>query len=213
MKYKRRRRRILPAVYNRNRLREKPLPNTQPDPVIHIQPSTPNLDTPPNSPVPAIDEDEAIESIDSGSNISFSEQNGNQDDAENINSAAEEVVCLSESDQIEHHHPMHFDIVSGRYSFDQSVITNEMIIFSIQLNLTFLLQNKFDRIYNVNGKRFQLKKSTVDRLLYYNKSPSSKTSLSVDKTFVELLLLSVFNVNDLKRNQIDNDMLEIVKCA
>lgn len=67
-------------------------------------------------------------------------------------------------------------------------------------------------MYRVNGKRFQLKKSTVNRLLYYNKSPSSKDNPKVDRTFVELLLLSVFNVNDLKRNEIDADILEIIKC-
>lgn len=81
----------------------------------------------------------------------------------------------------------------------------------MQLSL-IVLQDKFDRIYNVNGKRFQLKKSTVDRLLYYNKSPASKDNPNVDKTFVEILLLSLFHVNNLKQNIIDNELLKIVKC-
>lgn len=78
--------------------------------------------------------------------------------------------------------------------------------------MIFFLQDKFDRIYSVNGKRFQLKKSTVDRLLYYNKSPASKSNPNVDKTFVELLLLSMFHVNNLKQNIIDCELLNIVKC-
>lgn len=50
------------------------------------------------------------------------------------------------------------------------------------------------------------------QLLYFNKIPTSKTNINIDKTFVELLLLSVFNVNSLKRGDIDDDLLNIVKC-
>lgn len=74
------------------------------------------------------------------------------------------------------------------------------------------LQDKHDRNYNVNGKRFQLKCNTVNRLMYYNKSQSSRASPSVDKIFVELLLLSMFQLNDLKNNILDRELLKIIKC-
>lgn len=73
------------------------------------------------------------------------------------------------------------------------------------------LQPKGDRVYNVNGHRFKLKKETVDRLLYYNKSPTANRNSNIDKTFTELLLLSVFSVGDLKKKTIDNGLLSVIK--
>lgn len=81
----------------------------------------------------------------------------------------------------------------------------------MHLAVLIFLQDKFDRVYNVNGKQFQLKKTIVDRLLYYNKSPASKNNQNVDKTFVELLLMSMFHVKNLKQNIIDRELLNIVK--
>lgn len=66
-------------------------------------------------------------------------------------------------------------------------------------------------MYDLNGHRFKLNKGIVDRLLYYNKSPSSSKNTNVDKTFIELLLLSVFDVSALKQNIIDADLLMIIK--
>lgn len=68
-----------------------------------------------------------------------------------------------------------------------------------------------DRIYDVNGKRFKLKKDTVNRLLYYNKSPTSKTNVNIDKTFIDLLLVSAFNVDALKKYKLDRDILNVIK--
>lgn len=67
------------------------------------------------------------------------------------------------------------------------------------------------RIYSVNGKKFKLKKDVVDRLLCYNKSPTSSNNSSVDKTFVELLLPSTFSVNNLKLDLLDTDVLNMIK--
>lgn len=80
------------------------------------------------------------------------------------------------------------------------------------MNFTQKLQTKSDRIYRIDGKEFHLRKGTVDRLLYFNKSPTSKNNLRMDKNFVDLLLLSIFNVNDLKKKEIDAGLLKIVKC-
>lgn len=59
---------------------------------------------------------------------------------------------------------------------------------------------------------FQLKKATVDRLLYFNKSPNAKNSSRIDQSFVDLLLISMFDVNHLKKDEIDVDLLDIAKC-
>lgn len=68
-----------------------------------------------------------------------------------------------------------------------------------------------DRIYSVNRKRFKLKKDTVNRLLYYNKSPTSRVNVHIDKTFVDLLMVSAFNASDMKKYKLDNDILNIIK--
>lgn len=130
-----------------------------------------------------------------------------------LESSVEDVVCLSDRDQIVQHRPIkEFDVISGRYSFNRTVV--KIVIFFEKVYLiekSWLLQPKGDRIYNVNDYRFKLNKDTVDRLLYYNKSPSSKNNPNIDRTFVEILLLSVFNVNDLRHNQIDLGLLKIIK--
>lgn len=47
--------------------------------------------------------------------------------------------------------------------------------------------------------------------MYYNKSPTSKSNLNIDKTFVDLVLVSAFNVDDLKRYKLDGDVLNMIK--
>lgn len=78
------------------------------------------------------------------------------------------------------------------------------------------MKNKFqtisDRIYSINGKQCRLMKKTVDRLLYFNKSPTSKNKADIDKAFVELLLLSAFKVSDLRNYILDGDLLKLIKC-
>lgn len=104
-----------------------------------------------------------------------------------------------------------FDVLSGGYSFLQTVIHIKMWIYYILSKVYCFLQPKGDRIYTVNDKRFKLTKNIVDRLLYYNKSPTSSANPNIDKTFVELLLLSVFKVESLKQNKIDTDLLAVIK--
>lgn len=79
-------------------------------------------------------------------------------------------------------------------------------------NFMQILQRKSDRIYTYNGKQFQLTKNIVDRLLYFNKSPNSKNDPNIDRRFVELLLVSIFNVENLKQNRFDKDLLKLTKC-
>lgn len=73
------------------------------------------------------------------------------------------------------------------------------------------LQKMSNRIYSVNRKKFVLKKDIIDRLIYYNKSPTGKNNVNIDKTYVELLILSAFSVHDLKMCKIDNDILDVIK--
>lgn len=148
LKYKRSRRNKLPAVYNLNRLREKPLPITRPEPTRNEQSTTSNLsnvsnlDTPPNSPLPAIveEEDQAVGTADIGSDISLSEEKNqeNQGGVETLNRAAGDVVCLSDSVHASLHRPMHFDIISGRYSFEYTVISKTMIFYTIEIQLSVI---------------------------------------------------------------------------
>lgn len=73
------------------------------------------------------------------------------------------------------------------------------------------MQPQSDRIYSRNGKRFKLKKDVLNRLFYYNKSPTSKNNQHIDKTFVDLLLLSAFDVSNLKRYKLDEDILDLIE--
>lgn len=52
----------------------------------------------------------------------------------------------------------------------------------------------------------------MDRLMYFNKSASSKNNSRIDQIFVDLLLVSLFDIDKLKKGEIDADLLEIVKC-
>lgn len=74
--------------------------------------------TSPNSPVPN-DETEATES---DMNSSFDPNHANENDADSSNSTADEVICLSDSAHLRRHRPMHFDVISGGYTFNPTVI-------------------------------------------------------------------------------------------
>lgn len=89
---------------------------------------------------------------------------------------------------------------------------NCLYIFIFLLNvLLYFLQPKGDRVYETNGRRFKLSKDTVDKLLYFNKSRGASASENIDRTFVEMLLLSVCSVSDLKQNKIDARLLLVIK--
>lgn len=42
------------------------------------------------------------------------------------NNTADEVICLSDSENLNRHRPMHFDMISGGFSFEQTVIIKIM---------------------------------------------------------------------------------------
>lgn len=174
LKYKRRRRNIHPAVYNENRLKEKPIPSTQvhrrtkKTQPLRKQPSKAKsqnfsvVDTPTNLPA-HIDENNAITSDDnlsspnhdnrsdaisanvsSANSLAHIDENNstssdvkqtlhpnhdNRSDTGSLNDSEDEVICLSNSANLSRHRPMHFDMVSGGYSFKETVIINVMIFF------------------------------------------------------------------------------------
>lgn len=84
-------------------------------------------------------------------------------------------------------------------------------MFLNKSNYNYGLQPEQDRVFDVMGKRFKLKKDTVNRLLYLNKSPTAKTNERIDKTYIDLLLISAFNINSLKQYKLDNDILNTIK--
>lgn len=130
---------------------------------------------------------------------------------------SEDVVCMSDAINIKRHRPMKdFDIISGSYSFIRTVTKSFIPIRSAvclnNIGKHFpIFQSNADRIYMVNGKGFKLKKEHIDRLLYYNKSPTCKNNTNIDKTYVELLLLSAFSVSDLKKGDVNIDLLNVIK--
>lgn len=221
LKYKNDRRKIDPAVYNHRRLSEKPYPILQTKQTKkHVKRTKPKkqtnrinnfnnpLDTPPNSPVLASDQDDSLDTLPNSTESRIDQDERN---SEVHTESADDVICLSSN--VGHRPMKEYDIISGRFTFARTVsslricMSNSMCDF-----LKFLEQALSDRVYEVNGKRFQLKKDVIDRLLYYNKSPTGKNSPQIDKVFLELLLLSIFNVNDLKMNRFDTDLLRLTKC-
>lgn len=126
-------------------------------------------------------------------------------------SSMDDVVCLT--DNISRHKPFaDFDTISGRHPFTASVNSSIYYVSYIVFQCFICqLQSQSDRIYSVNGKRFKLKKDVLNRLFYYNKSPTSKNNQHIDKTFVDLLLLSAFDVSNLKQYKLDEDILDLIK--
>lgn len=50
-------------------------------------------------------------------------------DSSSAESSCEDVLCLSDAKNIEKHRPMkEFDIVSGRYSYDSTVIKFDLVV-------------------------------------------------------------------------------------
>lgn len=125
------RRKIDPALYNEQRLREKPYPKSKPSaqpnsrPIIRPTQSKPpntvvvirdvQIDTPPSSP------------------ISTAEQVPSDTDSENVDlpvsqSSTEDVICLTEATNAARHRPFSaFDVISGRHSFTCTVTNHSFI--------------------------------------------------------------------------------------
>lgn len=133
-----------PAVYNANRLREKPIPITQVDgatqkkrsksvtkqstekrqPTKNNSPNISGIVSSSNSPA-AIDDNEEptpnISTIDTPPNSPVP-LDDNEGDTNMSNDVADEVICLSDFANLSQHRPMYFDVISGGYSFQLTVI-------------------------------------------------------------------------------------------
>lgn len=84
--------------------------------------------TPPNSQVSIV----GNESNQSDTNFTLNSSHENDPDAVTSISVADDVICVSDSAHLNRHRPMHYDMISGGYSFKHTVQLN-ILNFSIQL--------------------------------------------------------------------------------
>lgn len=152
IRYRNKRRKIDPGLYNIQKMHEKPLPVTR-HRVTHVyvpmqNPSTSSirhppltrsesphdsidlLDTPPSSPLCDMNDFAGILMHESGEPNDFDgvEMDGSEEEPNSLtnpavqNNSVDDVICLSEN-MIKHHRPIKvFDVISGRHAYTRTVI-------------------------------------------------------------------------------------------
>lgn len=141
IKYRNKRRKIDPGLYNIQKLHEKPLPVTRiyvpmqnpSTSSIRHQPLTRSesqhdsidlLDTPPSSPLRDMNDFAGILMDESG------EEPNSLTNPAVQNNSVDDVICLSEN-MIKHHRPIKaFDVISGRHAYTRTVIIHFFIFLS-----------------------------------------------------------------------------------
>lgn len=105
--------------------------------------------TPPNSPM-SIDENEATEgNMNSSMNSSMNSNHETEPDAGISSNAADDVICLSDSANISRHRPMRFDMISGGYSYKNTVKINKEFLHTNAMQISIILFHRTNLIASI----------------------------------------------------------------